>query len=108
LENKFDVDQRDNMGETSIFNACRIYRSSALKLLIEWNCDVNILNINGLNGLNIAFNSENYSCISFQKNFSFINITLTTRPMKWSLSISITDIHTTVIVYQKLNNFFKL
>jgi ankyrin repeat protein len=22
LENKFDVDQRDNMGETSIFNAC--------------------------------------------------------------------------------------
>ena len=64
LENKFDVDQRDNMGETSIFNACRIYRSSTLKLLIEWNCDVNILNINGLNALNIAFNSESYRWVS--------------------------------------------
>jgi hypothetical protein len=32
--------------------------------------------------------------ISFQKKFSFINITLTTSPMKWSLSISITDVNT--------------
>ena len=57
LQNKFDVNQRDKMGETPIFNAC----SSALKLLIERNCDVNVLNINGLNALNIVFNSECFS-----------------------------------------------
>ena len=61
LQNKFDVDQRDKLGETPIFNACREYRSNALKLLIKWNCDVNVLNINGLNALNIAFNSERFS-----------------------------------------------
>jgi ankyrin repeat protein len=60
LKNKFDVEQRDKMGETPIFNACRIYRSNALKLLIEWNCDVNVLNINGLNALNIAFNNSEW------------------------------------------------
>ena len=66
LQNKFDVDQRDKMGETPIFNACRVYRTDilnldTLKLLIEWNCDVNVLNINGLNALNIAVNSEWFS-----------------------------------------------
>jgi hypothetical protein len=76
------------MGETPIFNACREHLSITLKLLIEWNCDVNVLNINGLNALNI--------------------ITPTTSPMKWSLSISITDVNTAATVYQQFNNFFKL
>ena len=58
LENKLDIDQRNKMGETPIFNACRKFHSDALNLLIEWNCDVNVLNINGLNALNIAFSSE--------------------------------------------------
>ena len=63
LQNKYDVNQRDKMGETPIFNICRedprnVY---TLKLLIKWNCDVNVLNINGLNALNIAFNSEMFS-----------------------------------------------
>ena len=48
------------MGETPIFNACRQEPSNsyALELLIKWNCDVSVLNINGLNALKIAFNSE--------------------------------------------------
>jgi ankyrin repeat protein len=58
LENKLDIEQRDKMGETPIFNACRKCHSDVLKLLIEWNCDVNVLNINGLNALNIVFNLE--------------------------------------------------
>ena len=58
LENKLDIEQRDKMGETPIFNACRRNHSDVLNLLIEWNCDVNVLNINGLNTLNIAINSE--------------------------------------------------
>jgi ankyrin repeat protein len=63
LQNKFDVNQRDKMGETPIFNACRenLSNAYALELLIKWNCDVNVLNINGLNALNIAFNSECFS-----------------------------------------------
>jgi hypothetical protein len=63
LQNKYDVNQRDKMGETPIFNACRQEPSNsyALELLIKWNCDVNVLNINGLNALNIASNSEWFS-----------------------------------------------
>ena len=59
LQNKFNVDQRDKMDETPIFNACRGYPNNAfaLELLIKKNCDVNVLNINGLNALNIAFDS---------------------------------------------------
>ena len=66
LENKLDIDQRDKMGETPIFNACRRYHRDVLNLLIEWNCDVNVLNINGLNALNIAFNSELVRILPFR------------------------------------------
>ena len=73
LQNKFDVNQRDKMGETPIFNACRedISNAYALELLIRWNCDVNVLNINGLNALSIVSNSELFSesCMYMKTQF---------------------------------------
>jgi ankyrin repeat protein len=75
LQNKYDVNQRDKMGESPIFNACREDPSNAyaLELLIKWNCDVNVLNINGLNALNIASNSEWFrkSCMFWNMDTQF-------------------------------------
>jgi hypothetical protein len=89
VEYKCDINICDGDGQTPLILAVEGRHTEVVKLLVEYKCDINICDGDGQTLLHRAF----------QKKFSYISITPPTSPVKWSLSISITDIYITFIFY---------